>query len=409
MENRLKITNYAFAMANLVPYIKHMPKARKTAANPLSRYKVPILDRTLDLLELLSRHPEGLTLTAMTEALAMPKNSVFRIATTLTLRGYAERDEGTKAYRASRKLLSLGHAAVGGERLIQAAAPDDNVIIANVGNFAMRGKKERETPMKQHAEWAAKAKHIMWRPNLGNPAGLSWGMPDVAITQMAEDFRFAADTHCIGLYFDMFWYHWSTQGPLYYALAHLAWDPKADLAALMDDYYQRCYGPAAADAKAYWQLMERTRMEFVVEKPSSFRAFELPQKYTAELFAKAQAHLDSAAGKLISADEKFRRRLHFTRCGFEFAKLCVDTRAAMQQFEASKGKDEAAKARVLANWDRTVVMQKEFPPYAINWNATFHTPGATPGGKRDKRGEGLHPKSPLTPYTLKRMQAAGLE
>jgi hypothetical protein len=290
-----------------------------------------------------------------------------------------------------------------------AAMPDENVIIANVGNFAMRGKKERETPMKQHAEWAAKAKHIMWRPNLGNPAGLSWGMPDVPITQLAEDFRFAAETQCLGLYFDMFWYHWSTQGPLYYALAHLAWDPKADVAALMDDYYQRCYGLAAADAKAYWQLLERTRMEFVVEKPSPFRAFELPQKYTAELFAQAQAHLDSAAAKLISADEKFRRRLHFTRCGFEFAKLAVDTRAAMQQFEACKGKDEAAKARVLANWDRTVVMQKEFPPYAINWNATFHTPGATPGGKRDKRGEGLHPKSPLTPYTLKRMQAAGLE
>ena len=289
------------------------------------------------------------------------------------------------------------------------AVPDDNVIIANVGNFAMRGKKERETPMKQHAEWAAKAKHIMWRPNLGNPAGLSWGMPDVPITQLAEDFRFAAETQCLGLYYDMFWYHWSTQGPLYYALAHLAWDPKADVAALMDDYYQRCYGPAAADAKAYWQLMERTRMEFVVEKPSPFRAFELPQKYTAELFAKAQAHLDAAVAKLANADEKYRRRLHFTRCGFEFAKLCVDTRAAMQQFEASKGKDEAAKERVLANWDRTVVMQKEFPPYAINWNATFHTPGATPGGKRDKRGEGLHPKSPLTPYTLKRMQAAGLE
>lgn len=290
-----------------------------------------------------------------------------------------------------------------------AAVPDDNVIIANVGNFAMRGSKEREVPLHQHAAWAAKAKHIMWRPNLGNPAGLSWGMPDVPIMQLADDFRFAAKTQCVGLYFDMFWYHWSTQGPLYYALAHLAWDPKADVATLMDDYYQRCYGPAAADAKAYWQLMERTRMEFVVEKPSPFRAFDLPQKYTAELFAKAQTHLDSAAAKLISADEKFRRRLHFTRCGFEFAKLCVDTRAAMQQFEASKGKDEAAKARVLANWDRTVVMQKEFPPYAINWNATFHTPGATPGGKRDKRGEGLHPKSPLTPYTLKRMQAAGLE
>lgn len=89
----------------------------------LNRYRVPILDRTLDLLELLSRNTDGMTLTAMTEALKMPKNSVFRIATTLTLRGYAERDEGSKAYRASRKLLSLGYAAVGGDRLIQAAAP----------------------------------------------------------------------------------------------------------------------------------------------------------------------------------------------------------------------------------------------------------------------------------------------
>jgi len=290
-----------------------------------------------------------------------------------------------------------------------AAVPDDNVIIASVANFPMRSAKEREVSMKQHADWAKKAKHLMWRPNLGNPAGLSWGLPDVPITQLAEDFRFAADNHCLGLYFDMFWYHWSTQGPLYYALAHLAWNPHVDVKALMDDYHQRTYGPAAADMRAYWELMERTRMEFVAEKPSAFRAFALPEKYTPELFAKAQANLDSATAKLVSADEKYRRRLHFTRCGFEFTKLVVDTRAAMQNFEASKGKDEAAKARVLANWERTVVMQREFPSYAINWQAVFRPPGSVPGGKRDKRGEGLHPDSPITPYTLKRMQAPGLE
>ncbi len=95
----------------------------KPPANPLNRYKVPILDRTLDLLELLSRNPEGLTLAALTEALAMPKNSVFRIATTLTLRGYAERDEVRKSYRLSSKLLAVSHAATGGERLLEAAGP----------------------------------------------------------------------------------------------------------------------------------------------------------------------------------------------------------------------------------------------------------------------------------------------
>ena len=121
-------------------------------------------------------------------------------------------------------------------------APDDNVIISSVANFHMRSPEERVLPMQQHAGWAAKAKHLMWRPNLGSPAGLSWGMPDVAMTQAGEDFRFAADTHCLGLYFDLFWLHWANQGPHYYALVHLAWNPQADVAAVMDDYYERGFG-----------------------------------------------------------------------------------------------------------------------------------------------------------------------
>jgi hypothetical protein len=292
-----------------------------------------------------------------------------------------------------------------------AAVPDDNVIIASVSNFPMRGPAEREKAMKQHEDWSKKATHMMWRPNLGNPAGLTWGMPDVAMTQAGEDFRFAADTHCIGIFFDMFWYHWANQGPHYYALAHLAWNPRADVQAVMDDYYQRTYGPAADDLKAYWELLERTRMEFVTAKPGRVRVFDIPEKYTPELLAKAQSHLDAATAKLASADEKYRRRLHFTRCGFEFTKLVVSTRAAMKKFEASKGKDAAAKAQVLANWDRVEVMEKEYPAFAINWHSVFSTPGNNAGepGKRSKRTEGLHPDAPLSPRTLKEMQAAGLE
>jgi hypothetical protein len=74
--------------------------------------------------------------------------------------------------------------------------------------------------------------------------------------------------------------------------------------AVMDDYYQRSYGPAAANLKAYWELLERTRMEFVVEKPGSSRVFDLPEKYTPALLAETQAHLDAAAKKLANADEK---------------------------------------------------------------------------------------------------------
>jgi hypothetical protein len=286
--------------------------------------------------------------------------------------------------------------------------PDDNVVISSVANFHLRSPAERKLPMQQHAGWAKVAKHLMWRPNLGSPAGLSWGMPDVAMTQAGEDFRFAADTHCLGLYFDLIWQHWANQGPHYYALAHLAWNPQADAAAVMDDYYQRGFGPAAAEVKAYWQLLERTRMEFVAEEPSRHRAFDLPKKYTPELFAQAQAHLDAAAKKLATADEKYRRRLHFIQYGLDYAKLVVDTRVSMQKLEASKGQDAAAKAQVQANWDRAEQMKQKAPAYAINWQAVFRQPG-NGGGDGNKRVMGLHPDAPLTGRTLRELREPGVE
>lgn len=284
--------------------------------------------------------------------------------------------------------------------------PDDNVIISSVANFHMRSPEERSLPMRQHAGWARVAKRLMWRPNLGSPAGLSWGMPDVAMTQAGEDFRFVADTHCLGLFFDMFWFHWATQGPHYYALAQLAWNPRADVAAVMDDYYQRGFGPAAAEVKAYWQLLERTRMEFVAAEPSRHRAFDLPKKYTPELFDKAQAHLDAAAAKVREADEKYRRRLHFLQCGLDYARLVADTRAGMQKLEASGGQDADSRARVLANWQRVGQMRREFPEFAINWQAVFREPG-TAGD--NQRVMGLHPDAPLSGRVLKELRAAGLE
>jgi hypothetical protein len=288
-------------------------------------------------------------------------------------------------------------------------APDDNVIISSVANFHMRSPEARKLPMQQHAGWAKQAKHLMWRPNLGSQAGLNWGMPDVAMTQAGEDFRFVADNHCLGLYFDLFWFHWATQGPHYYALAHLAWNPYADVSALMDDYYPRGFGPAAADVKAYWQLLERTRMEFVVEEPSRQRAFDLPKKYTPELFAKAQAHLAAAAAKLQGADEKYRRRLRFIQCGLDYAKLVVETRAWMQKLESSKGKDAEVKAKVLGNWQRVERMKKEFPAFAINWQAVFRAPQPGDDNERHKRIMGLHPDCPLSGRAKREKENRGNE
>lgn len=81
--------------------------------------QVPALDRALSILELLARHPDGMRMREIAEQLELPANSVFRITATLEERGYLLREGEDMRYRLSRKLLSLGYAAIGEDKLIE--------------------------------------------------------------------------------------------------------------------------------------------------------------------------------------------------------------------------------------------------------------------------------------------------
>ena len=45
---------------------------------------------------------------------------------------------------------------------------------------------------------------------------------------------------------------WGDRGLLYYVSSKLYWDPQADVAALLDDFYTKSFGPAAATMKRYY-------------------------------------------------------------------------------------------------------------------------------------------------------------
>lgn len=286
-----------------------------------------------------------------------------------------------------------------------AAVPDENVIISSVANFHLRGDgvgDDRTKSMRQFEAWAKKARRLAWRPNLGNPVGLQWGMPDIALKQAAEDFRFVADNGCVGLFFDMLWGHWATQGPYYYLISQLAWDPRRNASAVMEDYYRRGFGPASGPIRDYWTLMEETRMAFVKEVPNRHRAFHIPRRYTPDFFTRAGALLDRAESMLGDAPEKYRRRLAFVRAGLNYTRLVVDTRSWMQKVEQGGGKDAAAIARVKANWDAAADMKKTAPPFAIDWVPVFLQP-------TNRRMMGLHPDNPLAGRVLREASSAGNE
>ena len=91
----------------------------KTDSSETSKYHVPNLERAIQLMELLAGQPTGLGITEISNVLNIPKNSTFRIATTLFNLGYLNRDESSKAFTLSSKLLSLGYAAVSDQNLVE--------------------------------------------------------------------------------------------------------------------------------------------------------------------------------------------------------------------------------------------------------------------------------------------------
>ena len=85
----------------------------------LQRYHVPNLDRALAILELLAKHPDGLSMVEIAGLLAFPNNSVYRITSTLFNHGYLNREEHSKRFSLSRKLLALGYAALSEKNIIE--------------------------------------------------------------------------------------------------------------------------------------------------------------------------------------------------------------------------------------------------------------------------------------------------
>src|SRR5258708_1407383 len=68
---------------------------------------VPSVDRTLDLLELLSRHKEGLSFNEILVQLDIPKSSLSGLMRTLTARHYVTRTPDKRRFRLGMKVLGL--------------------------------------------------------------------------------------------------------------------------------------------------------------------------------------------------------------------------------------------------------------------------------------------------------------
>ncbi|MCA1808889.1 MAG: DUF4838 domain-containing protein, partial [Lentisphaerae bacterium] len=244
--------------------------------------------------------------------------------------------------------------------------------IGNVANFLLRSDTiSRESPVgasprDYFAGWGKVTKLHHWRPNVGAPVGFQWGMPDVPLRRTMEDIRFAADHGMMGIYVDYVREHWATQGPLYYLMAQLIWNPYADGEAILKDYYKRAFGPAAKKMEAYWNYMERIREECYGTEQPGRADHDVLDFYNKERLDKAYDLLNKAKAALGPENERHRQRIAFVEAGLDFTRLITECGRLVRLIQGYDDQDGQALVKLHANWEELRAL-RDNNPGAMRW------------------------------------------
>lgn len=131
-----------------------------------------------------------------------------------------------------------------------------------------------------------------------------------------------------------------------YVRGRLFWDPETDVDALLSEFYDKFYGPAAKPMAAYWGAIHDAWGKSIVSEHEYFVA---PAIYTPELMQELRKHLD-AAGLLslplrreVGVDRNdmlYLERLRFARQSFEV----LDAYMTMVRAAATEGDYKTAVA-----------------------------------------------------------------
>lgn len=229
--------------------------------------------------------------------------------------------------------------------------PASNVAIAYVGGMPILDDARRAEERASIEAWGRVTNNLFFRPNFMWYTGGFNGVPAVTFRKTMEDFRFLADNGCRGIIIDTLPEHWATQGPMYYLMGQLAWDPRQDGEAVMADFYQRGFGAAAGAVQKYFELMERAHNSIMdrADWAQSGRMYRplaeymLLEAFTPDILREARTLLNQAKTE-AAGTPLHEKRVSFITKGLNFTEQALATMTAMNRVRPSKGSDAAAVA-----------------------------------------------------------------
>jgi hypothetical protein len=272
---------------------------------------------------------------------------------------------------------------------------EPNITVAYAGHFPIANAEITEAEKAAWSEWAEMATAMIFRPNLFHYSGGWIGLPTLSLRSTMEDFRFLAENQCIGIDVDTLPPSWATQGIQFYLMAQLAYDPLQDGEAVLRDFYERGFGPAAAIVPEYFELMEDTHEEVLkhVRLGGAFagRAVEFYQlAFNTDVLDRGDAILDRAETTLANAPETYRQRLQFIRRGNDWVRLQMKIARVMDRVRESEGKDVEAVKKALALDRKRSELSEPNALVHVGWYATRRVPDHLgPPSEEFQRAAGL--------------------
>lgn len=106
---------------------------RHMAKPDLHRYSINSIDRALSLLELLASDGDAIGVTELSKKLDINKSMIYRLLSTLVVRGYVEQDEDSRKYRLGLKVVELAGMKLSTVEMFSVARPLLKELVRRTG------------------------------------------------------------------------------------------------------------------------------------------------------------------------------------------------------------------------------------------------------------------------------------
>jgi len=209
---------------------------------------------------------------------------------------------------------------------------EPNVFISMtqcVAEWWRPGRREEDLALTR--EWRKRCAHMSRYDYMG----LGFLTPRVFPHAMAEGMKFDHSLGFEGVYNECYTLLPNT-APMMWMIAKLQWDTARDTEALLDEFYERMFGDAAATMKHYYALLERSWMTPRDGRLGwGHRDLRTQSRAMAvEDVAAAERLLEQAQGE--SDDPKVLQRIDVVAAGLRYAAYVIRAQALAQDIRASE-------------------------------------------------------------------------